>query len=63
MKCIHCNDTGKYKMPNNKEEFERLIDVEMEKAYFVNYDMAEKKAYERVGFTIIDCPFCNKNNE
>ena len=28
MKCVHCKDTGKYKQPNNKERFEKLIDVE-----------------------------------
>ena len=33
MNCIHCKDTGKYKQPNNKERFEKLIDVEMEKSY------------------------------
>ena len=59
MKCTHCKDTRKYKQPNNKERFEKLIDIEMEKSYFVNYDMAEEKAYKEVGFTIIDCPFCN----
>ena len=47
MKCTHCKDTRKYKQPNNKERFEKLIDIEME------------KAYKEVGFTIIDCPFCN----
>ena len=59
MKCTHCKDTRKYKQPNNKERFEKLIDIELEKSYFVNYDMAEEKAYKEVGFTIIDCPFCN----
>lgn len=29
MKCIHCKDTGKYKMPKNKEKFDELIDIEM----------------------------------
>lgn len=58
MKCRYCKDTGKYKKPNNEEKFSQLIDVEMEKAYMVNYEMAEEKAYKEVGYTIIDCPFC-----
>jgi len=40
--------------------FDRLVDNEMEKAYFVNYAMAEEKAYKKVGYTIIDCPYCKK---
>lgn len=58
MKCKYCNDTGKYKEPKNKERFEKIVDVEMEKAYFVNYAMAEEKAYKEVGFNLIDCPYC-----
>ena len=61
MKCSYCKDTGKYKKPNNKELFDRLIDTEMEKAYFVNYDMAEEMAYKKVGYTLIDCPYCKKD--
>lgn len=59
MKCNFCKDTGKYRKPNNEEEFERLVDREMEKAYFVNYAMAEEKAYKEVGYTIADCPYCS----
>ena len=58
-KCRHCNWTGKYKKPNDQEKFDRLVDIEMEKAYYVNYAMAEEKAYKDVGYTIIDCPYCN----
>lgn len=58
-KCRHCNGTGKYKKPNDQEKFDRLVDIEMEKAYYVNYAMAEEKAYKDVGYTIIDCPYCN----
>lgn len=61
MKCIHCNDTKKFKKPNVQEEFDRIVDVEMEKGYFVNYKMAEEIAYKKVGFTIIDCPYCKKD--
>lgn len=62
MNCTYCKDTGKYKEPKNKELFDRLVDQEMEKAYFVNYDMAEEKAYKEVGYTLIDCPYCKKGN-
>lgn len=58
-KCRYCNGTGKYKKPNNMERFDRLVDIEMEKGYQVNYAMAEEKAYKNVGYMIIDCPFCN----
>ena len=61
MQCIYCNDTGKYKEPKNKELFDRLVDIEMDKAYFVNYAMAEEKAYKEVGYTLIDCPYCKKH--
>lgn len=60
MECRHCNDTGKYKEPKNKELFDALVDTEMEKAYFVNYAMAEEKAYKEAGYTVVDCPFCKK---
>ena len=60
MKCNYCKDTGKYKEPKDKELFDRLVDEEMEKAYFVNYAMAEEKAYKEVGYTLIDCPYCKK---
>lgn len=61
MECIYCKDTGKYKMPKNKEKFDELIDIEMEKGYMVNYAMAEKIAYKKVGYDIIDCPYCKKD--
>ena len=61
MKCNYCKDTGKYKEPKNKELFDRLVEQEMDKAYFVNYAMAEEKAYKEVGYTLIDCPYCKKN--
>lgn len=61
MKCNYCNDTGKYKEPKNKERFSRLVDIEMDKGYYVNYVMAEEKAYKDVGYTLIDCPYCKKD--
>lgn len=63
MNCRYCKDTGKYKQPNNVERFERLVDIEMEKAYFVNYEIAEEKAYNAVGYTVIDCPYCANNEK
>ena len=63
MKCIHCKDTGKYKLPKDQERFDRLVDIEMDKAYFVNYEIAEKEAYKKVGYTIIDCPYCQGKTE
>ena len=35
MKCRYCKDTGKYRQPKDVERFERLVDIEMEKAYHV----------------------------
>lgn len=63
MKCIFCNGTGKYKQPNDQEKFDNLVDCEMEKGYFVNLEMAEEKAYKAVGYTVIDCPYCQGSQE
>ena len=58
MTCKYCNGTGKYKEPKDKVKFEDLVETEMNKGYFVTYKMAEEKAYKKVGYTIIDCPYC-----
>lgn len=58
MNCKYCKGTGKYKEPKNKDLFDRLVDAEMDKAYLVNYAMAEEKAYKEVGYILIKCPFC-----
>lgn len=60
MSCNYCKDTKKYKKPNDQKKFDELVDIEMEKGYFVNLAMAEEKAYKAVGFTIVDCPICVK---
>ena len=60
MNCIYCKGTGKYKKPNDQEQFDKLVDIEMEKGYFVSIDIAEKKAFDKVGYTIIDCPYCKR---
>ena len=58
MSCIYCNGTGKYKKPNDERAFERLVDIEMEKADFRSGEDAVMRAYKRVGYTEIDCPYC-----
>lgn len=63
MNCPYCGGSGKIKKPNNQVEFDRLVESKMEKAYFVNYYMAEEKAYKEVGYTLVDCPHCCKQKE
>ncbi len=60
MKCNLCNGTGKYKKPNDEKEFDRLVDIEMDKGYQLNYAMAAEVVYKRIGYTVVDCPHCNK---
>lgn len=62
MSCRYCHGTGVYKQPNDPDKFNELIDREMDKAYYVNYVMAEEKAYNQVGFTEVACPYCSKNS-
>ena len=58
MKRPHCKDTKKYKKPNNQERFDRIVDTEMEKGYFVKYEMSEEKAYNKAS-----CPaFAESSN-
>lgn len=59
MKCVHCNGTGKFKKPNDEQKFNDLVECEVDKAYYVNYAMAEERAYQKVGFTWERCPHCN----
>lgn len=61
MSCSYCAGTGKYKQPCNKKLFDELIDTEMEKGYYVNYIIAEEKAYKRVGYKLVPCPYCTKS--
>ena len=60
MNCSYCGGTGKYKKPHDQKLFDELIDAEMDKGYSVNYYMAEKMAYSRVGYTFEPCPHCTK---
>lgn len=62
MICRFCNGTGIYKKPNDQVKFDELVEREMDKAYHVNYMMAEEKAYKQVGYTEIACPYCSKNS-
>lgn len=58
MSCSYCKGTGKIKKPNDEERFDRLVDAEMDKGYFVNYDMASETVLKKIGYTLIDCPHC-----
>ena len=60
MKCPYCKGTGKYKKPNNEEEFEKLVDRELDKPYYVNRIIAENRIFQIVDYTVIDCPYCDK---
>lgn len=60
MKCKYCNDTGKYKKPNDQAKFDYLCDHLTETNGFCSQSMAETEAYKKVGYTLIDCPYCNK---
>lgn len=60
MICTHCSGSRKYKKPNDQDMFDKIIDSEMEKGDFISYSMAEERAYKKVGYTLIDCPYCNK---
>lgn len=63
MDCIYCKGTKKYKKANNEKEFDRLVDIEMDKGYHINYEMAAEKVYKRIGYTVIDCPHCAKSTD
>ena len=58
--CQYCNGTGKIKVPNDEKMFEYYIELEMNKGYFADYRAAEEKAFEKVGFTVRECPYCQQ---
>ena len=58
--CEYCNGTRVYREPNDREKFDELVDLEMDKAYYVNYIMAAEKAYKTVGYREVECPYCKK---
>ena len=56
--CSYCDGTGKYKKPNDEEQYERKFDHFADKAYFISMGEAREKALADVGYTLIDCPVC-----
>lgn len=62
MKCSWCNGTGKFKKPNDEEEFDKRFDY-YDKAYFISMKEMREKALDDVGYTIIDCPNCGGTGE
>ena len=59
MNCPYCKDTGKYKQPKNQKDFDYWVDHLVDTNGFMSISMAEEKAYKKVGFDLIDCPYCN----
>ena len=59
-KCSHCDGKGKIKIPKDREQFDRYVDLEMDKGYFINMKDAMEIAYKKVGFILVDCPYCKK---
>lgn len=58
MICPNCRGTGKIEKPQDQEKFDRLVEIEMDKAYFVSYDIAMKRVAGKVPFITVDCPKC-----
>lgn len=58
MSCSLCDGTGKYKKPNDPEEYDKIFDKYDSMGVF-NMDQVHQKALNEVGYTIIDCPECN----
>lgn len=57
MKCQQCKGTGKWRQPKNQREFDFWCDHLLE-GDFCSPSMAEEKAYKKVGYTLLNCPFC-----
>lgn len=60
VKCTLCDDTGKYKQPNDEKKFDRLFDL-YEDHGFGSYQ-AYTKAINKVGCIIVPCS-CQKGKE
>ena len=56
--CSYCDGTGKYKKPNDEEQYERRFDHYADKAYFISLGEAREKALDDVDYTLIVCPVC-----
>jgi len=62
MICSYCDGTGKFKQPNNEEEFEKRFDY-YDKAHFISMGEMRERALEDVGYTLITCPRCGGTGE
>lgn len=63
MSCFYCNGTGKFKKPLNEEEYEKRFDYYDSKADFISMGQSRERALADVGYTLIDCPYCQKKVE
>ena len=59
MRCSYCEGTGKFKSPLNEEEYEKRFDYYESKADFISMGQCRERALADVGYTLIDCPYCN----
>lgn len=57
--CSYCNGTGKFKMPNDENAFDKRFDHYADMGHF-NMGEAREKALNEIGYTLIDCPNCSK---
>lgn len=58
--CIACDNTGRYKQPNNKEYFDRLFDI-YDAPGTLTMNECYNKAINEVGYKIVSpCPYCNR---
>lgn len=60
---LFCDGTGKYKKPNNEEEYDRVFDIYDSKSGFLSMGEIREKALNDVGYTEIDCPYCCKKDQ
>lgn len=61
--CVACSNTGRYKQPNDKEEFDRLFE-KYDRPGTMNMHECYNKAINEVGYTAVSpCPFCNRKAE
>ncbi len=63
MKCEYCGGTGKYINPASKEQFDNLVDREIDKGDFVSIEMAQKRVLDKHRYFLIDCPHCHNNDK
>ncbi len=56
--CSYCDGTGKFKKPNDADEFEKRFDYYDSKSYPLTMGEARDQALEDVGYSLIECPYC-----